>query len=102
MKVRMALILNPSIAEAKVSSPKKSRRQKPPSDGRIFTSVRRGFAFLVMMALMTVAYDNRDQLQNWVNSKVTRLMASATNFSNQRELRQSAVNHEHEVDQVTQ
>ena len=98
----MAIILNPSLAEVRDRSPKKSRRQKPPSDGRIFTSVRRGFAFLIMMALLTLAYSNREDLQNWVNSKVTRLMASATNFSKQGEIRQSAVNHEHEVDQVTQ
>ena len=99
----MAIILNPSsLAEVRDRSPKKSRRQKPPSDGRIFTSVRRGFGFLVIMALITFAYANRDQLQDWVNSKVNRLMASATNFSTQGKIRQSAVNHEHEVDQVTQ
>jgi hypothetical protein len=98
---RMSIILYPYIGGAKEpsSQPNRSEPKRKKNHGQIFTSVRRGFAFLFMMAVLTYAYSNREELQNWVNSKVTRLMAPG-NTSGM--IRQSALNHEKEVNQVAQ
>ena len=108
LTVKMAIIsLNPRIDGAKERSPRETRRQRERANreknsGQIFTSVRRGFGFLVTMAILTYAYANRDELQNWVNAHVNHLVVSASRSAYSGVIRQSALNHEKEVDQVTQ
>ena len=51
------------------------------------------------MAVLTYAYANREGLQDWVDAKVTHLMAAG---NGSMLIRQSALNHEKEVNQVAQ
>ena len=65
----------------------------------IFTSLRRGFSLFVMMAAVYVAYTHQEEIQKFVSSKVTQVVGGRFSPS-PGVLRQSALNHENEVNQI--
>jgi hypothetical protein len=65
---------------------------------RIFGSLKRGFSLLIMMTVISFAFTHQEEIQKFIFSKVTRLAAPSNNSA----LRQSALNHQNEVDQIAQ
>jgi hypothetical protein len=68
----------------------------------IFTSVRRGVAFLIMMAVITFAFSHQEEIQKLINNKLNHVIAIRNKAAQSSTLRQSALNHEKEVNQIIQ
>ena len=69
---------------------------------RIFTSLKRAFTLLLMTTMVTSAYSHREGIERFVSSKMNRIAATHNYASASGMLRQSALNHEKEVDEVIQ
>jgi hypothetical protein len=68
----------------------------------IFTSVRRGVAFLIMMAVITYAFSHQEEIQKLINTKLNHVIAVRNKAAQSNMLRQGAIKHENEVNQIIQ
>ena len=65
----------------------------------IFTSVRRGLSLLIMVALLSYAFTHQEQIQKLVSTTLVKVMGGQGSSA---ALRQTAVSHENEINQVAQ
>jgi hypothetical protein len=108
--MRSSLVFISEIGEAEARRQKEihaQRRRKERAKNweqcktHIFTSIRRGLTLLFMMAVVTFAFSHQEELQKLISSKLNQIMAPRSNSSSTL-IRQNALNHEKEVDQMAQ
>ena len=109
--MRLVLSLNHDIGRAEAqrqaeinAQRRKANRAKKLEQckNHIFTSVRRGVAFLIMMAVITFAFSHQDEIQKFINTKLNHVIAARNRIAQSSTLRQGAINHEKEINQIIQ
>ena len=64
---------------------------------RIFGSLKRGVSLLALMTFVAFAFTHQQEIQKFISTQMKHLGAT-----NSGALRQNALNHENEVNQITQ